>query len=107
MDEPSSTDQHHVMFPRLLLRTTVSQLCYVLIVLITAFFVTISCALLLSQAARTAPNRSFIQNFNAVVIGAAYVILVGHPPRSQAGVVPLSSRSIVVRCSLWCRWRSA
>ena len=95
------------MFPQFSRRSTVSQVVYLLIVLLTSFFVAISCALLLSQAARTAPNRSFIQNFNAVLIGAAYVILVGHPPRSQAGVVPLSSRSIVVRCSLWCRWRSA
>ena len=64
------------MFSRLLLRTTVSQLCYVLVVLITAFFVTISCALLLSQAIRNAPNSSFVNNVNAVIIGAAYFLVV-------------------------------
>ncbi|PIL32036.1 hypothetical protein GSI_06740 [Ganoderma sinense ZZ0214-1] len=64
------------MFPQFSRRSTVSQVVYLLIVLLTSFFVAISCVLLLSQAARTAPNRSFIQNFNAVVIGAAYVILL-------------------------------
>ncbi|KAI0724476.1 hypothetical protein C8T65DRAFT_734097 [Cerioporus squamosus] len=64
------------MFSRLTRRSTVSTLCYVALVLITTFFVAISCALLLSQAARTAPNRSFVKNFNAVVIGAAYVLVL-------------------------------
>ncbi|TFK78801.1 hypothetical protein K466DRAFT_506707 [Polyporus arcularius HHB13444] len=64
------------MFSRLTRRSTVSTLCYVILVLITTFFVAISCALLLSQAARTAPNGSFIENFNAVVIGAAYVLVL-------------------------------
>ncbi|KAI0778109.1 hypothetical protein BD413DRAFT_600933 [Trametes elegans] len=64
------------MFPRFSRRSTVSQACYVLIVLITTFFVAISCALLLSQAVRTAPNRSIKKNVNAVVIGAAYVIVL-------------------------------
>ncbi len=64
------------MFSRLTRRSTVSTLCYAILVLITTFFVAISCALLLSQAARTAPNGSFIENFNAVVIGAAYVLVV-------------------------------
>lgn len=64
------------MFPRVSRRSTVSQICYAILVLITTFFVAISCIFLLSQAARTAPNRSFVKNVNAVVIGAAYVILV-------------------------------
>ncbi|KAI8995558.1 hypothetical protein BD414DRAFT_534711 [Trametes punicea] len=64
------------MFPRISRRSTVSQISYVLLVLITTFFVAISCALLLSQAVRTAPHRSFVKNINAVVIGAAYVILL-------------------------------
>ncbi|KAI0361708.1 hypothetical protein OH77DRAFT_1516640 [Trametes cingulata] len=57
-------------------RSTVSQICYAVLVLITTFFVAISCALLLSQAVRTAPNRSFVKNINSVVIGAAYVVLL-------------------------------
>ncbi|KAI0662747.1 hypothetical protein C8Q70DRAFT_1043112 [Cubamyces menziesii] len=64
------------MFPRVSRRSTVSQICYAILVLITTFFVAISCIFLLSQAARTAPNRSFVKNVNAVVIGAAYVILL-------------------------------
>ncbi|KAH9898476.1 hypothetical protein C8Q73DRAFT_788656 [Cubamyces lactineus] len=64
------------MFPRVSRRSTVSQICYAILVLITTFFVAISCIFLLSQAARTAPNRSFVKNINAVVIGAAYVILL-------------------------------
>ena len=64
------------MFSRLFRRSTVSTLCYGILVLITTFFVAISCAFLLSQAARTAPNRGFIKNINAVVIGAAYVLVV-------------------------------
>ncbi|EJF66631.1 hypothetical protein BD309DRAFT_853940 [Dichomitus squalens] len=64
------------MFPRISRRSTVSLAAYLLIVLLVAFFVAISCVFLLSQAARTAPNRGFVQNFNAVVIGAAYVILL-------------------------------
>ncbi|KAI0639330.1 hypothetical protein C8Q77DRAFT_53763 [Trametes polyzona] len=64
------------MFPRISRRSTVSQICYAAIVLITTFFVAISCALLLSQAVRTAPNRSFVKNVNAVIIGAAYVFML-------------------------------
>ncbi|KAI9062996.1 hypothetical protein FKP32DRAFT_1676886 [Trametes sanguinea] len=64
------------MFPHISRRSTVSQICYGILVLITTFFVAISCALLLSQAVRTAPNRSFVRNVNSVVIGAAYVILL-------------------------------
>lgn len=59
-----------------LFRRSISQLCYVILVLITTLFVAISCALLLSQAARTAPNRSFVKNVDAVIIGASYVAVV-------------------------------
>ena len=62
---------------RLFRRSTLSQLSYAVLVLITTFFVAFSCALLLSQAVRTAPNRSIVNNANAVIIGAVYVFLVG------------------------------
>ena len=65
------------MFPRISRRSTVSHVAYLLTVLLVAFFTALSCVFLLSQAARNAPNRGFVRNFNAVVIGAAYVILVG------------------------------
>ncbi|CAL1695991.1 unnamed protein product [Somion occarium] len=54
---------------------TVSGILYVLLVLVTTFFVGLSCAALLSQAVRTSPNRSWIRNVNAVVIGAAYAVV--------------------------------
>ena len=53
-----------------------SAVTYFALVLITAFFVGVSCALLLSQAVRNAPNRSWNKNFNAAVIGAAYALVV-------------------------------
>lgn len=81
------------MFTQFFGRSTVSQVIYLLLILLTSFFVAISCALLLSQAARTAPNRSFIQNFNAVVIGAAYVILVGRPSPVPPPAVSLNQCS--------------
>ena len=65
---------------------TVSGLSYVVLVLATTFVVCLSCALLLSQAVRTAPNRGWTQNFNAIVIGAAYVLVV----RSRSDVVGMS-----------------
>ncbi|KAF7791925.1 hypothetical protein EIP86_002951 [Pleurotus ostreatoroseus] len=52
-----------------------SAVTYFALVLITAFFVGVSCALLLSQAVRNAPNRSWNKNFNAAVIGAAYAFV--------------------------------
>ncbi|OCH96481.1 hypothetical protein OBBRIDRAFT_5259 [Obba rivulosa] len=55
--------------------STLSAICYAALVLVTTFLVCLSCSLLLSQAVRTAPNQSFVENFNAVVIGAAYVIV--------------------------------
>ncbi|KAH9857843.1 hypothetical protein C2E23DRAFT_801771 [Lenzites betulinus] len=64
------------MFPRIFRRSTLSPICYAAIVLVTTFFAAISCAFLLSQAVRTAPNRSFVKNVNAVVIGAAYVFML-------------------------------
>ena len=51
-------------------------LLYALVVLLTVFFTAVSCALLLSQAVRTDRRRTWKKNFDAVVIGAAYVIVV-------------------------------
>ena len=46
------------------------------LVLVLTFFIGLSCALLLSQAVRNSPTRNWTKNFNAVVIGAAYAIVV-------------------------------
>ena len=64
------------MFSRPSRWSTVSHFAYVLLVLLTAAFVAISCAFLLSQTVRTAPNRSFAKNPDAVIVGAAYVAVV-------------------------------
>lgn len=55
---------------------TLSVFFYAVNVLVTTFFVCLSCVALLSQAVRTSPHRSWNHNFNAVVIGAAYAIVV-------------------------------
>jgi hypothetical protein len=36
---------------------------------------------------RTAPNRSWTQNFNAVIIGASYVIVVSHFVTCWYGII--------------------
>ncbi|EKM60984.1 uncharacterized protein PHACADRAFT_110950 [Phanerochaete carnosa HHB-10118-sp] len=56
-------------------RSTLSGITYIVIVLTLTFFIGLSCAALLSQAVRTAPNKNWTRNFNAVVIGAAYAIV--------------------------------
>ena len=56
--------------------STISGLAYIALVLVLTFFIGLSCALLLSQAVRTSPGRNWTRNFNAVVIGAAYAIVV-------------------------------
>ncbi|KAJ3528656.1 hypothetical protein NM688_g7967 [Phlebia brevispora] len=56
--------------------STASAIAYIVLVLITTFFIGLSCALLLSQAVRTAPNRNWFRNFNAAVIGAAYALVL-------------------------------
>ncbi|KAH7924866.1 hypothetical protein BV22DRAFT_1090072 [Leucogyrophana mollusca] len=56
--------------------TWISETCYVVLVLITVCFFAISCVALLSQAVRNAPNRSWTNNWDAVSIGATYVIVL-------------------------------
>ncbi|KAJ4486352.1 hypothetical protein J3R30DRAFT_1492308 [Lentinula aciculospora] len=51
------------------------QISYTLLVLGTFCATLLSCIILLSQAVRTAPNRSWDKNFNALIIGASYVAL--------------------------------
>lgn len=56
--------------------STISGIAYLAVVLVLTFFIGLSCALLLSQAVRNSPTRNWTKNFNAVVIGAAYAIVV-------------------------------
>ena len=55
---------------------TVSDASYALLVLTIITAAALSCTALLSQAVRTAPDRSWARNFNAFVIGAAYAVVV-------------------------------
>ncbi|KAK2461777.1 hypothetical protein APHAL10511_006240 [Amanita phalloides] len=55
---------------------TMSNVSYALLVLTITTAAALSCTAILSQAVRTAPNRSWSRNLNAVVIGAAYVVVL-------------------------------
>lgn len=63
-----------MLSPRVL--RTVSESAYVFLVLLTVVATVLSCAAILSQAVRTSPTRSWSKNFNALVVGASYIILV-------------------------------
>ncbi|KAF8649856.1 hypothetical protein AX16_005619 [Volvariella volvacea WC 439] len=55
---------------------TISELSYALLILITIVATGLSCAALLSQAVRNSPSRSWRNNFNALIIGASYTIVL-------------------------------
>jgi len=54
---------------------TLSSALYLAIVLLIVVAAGLSCAALVSQAVRTADNRSWASNFNALTVGAAYLIV--------------------------------
>jgi len=54
----------------------------------------LSCAAILSQAVRTSPTRSWSSNFNALVVGASYIILLA------ASVLFCIKRRVAVRLKL-------
>ncbi|KAF9654340.1 hypothetical protein BDM02DRAFT_116943 [Thelephora ganbajun] len=58
---------------------TISTLSYLTLTLITTAFVCLSCAFLIVQATRSSPSRSIKDNWNVVIIGAAYVLVVCLP----------------------------
>eukprot|EP00918_Siedleckia_nematoides_P052568 GHVU01114826.1.p1 GENE.GHVU01114826.1~~GHVU01114826.1.p1 ORF type:complete len:245 (-),score=3.08 GHVU01114826.1:35-769(-) len=70
------------------------QIIYILLVLGTICATLLSCVALLSQAVRTAPNRAWTKNFNALVIGASYIILF------FASIFFCAKRTIAVRLRL-------
>lgn len=55
---------------------TISEITYVALVLVITVATGLSCAALLSQAVRTSASQSWVSNFNALVIGASYAIVV-------------------------------
>lgn len=67
-----------MLLSRLILLRTASEITYLVVLLTVLSAVGLSCFALLSQAVRTAPNRSWLKNVNAFVIGASYAIVVIH-----------------------------
>lgn len=57
---------------------TISETSYAVLVLLIVVASVLSCAALLSQAVRNSPSRNWTKNFNALVIGASYVIVVSY-----------------------------
>ena len=55
---------------------TLSEAAYVFLVIVTIVATGLSCAAILSQAVRTSPTESWDRNFNALIVGASYVVLV-------------------------------
>jgi len=55
---------------------TISTLSYLSLTLITTAFVCLSCAFLIVQAIRSSSSQSIENNWNVVIIGAAYVLVV-------------------------------
>ncbi|KAF9068036.1 hypothetical protein BDP27DRAFT_1225015 [Rhodocollybia butyracea] len=70
------------------------QVSYVLLVLGTICAALLSCVALLSQAVRTSPTRTFDKNFNSLVIGASYIVLV------IASLILCAKRTLDVRLRL-------
>lgn len=56
--------------------STLARFSYFILVLILGLLLLVSCVFLLSQAVRTAPNRSWFGNVNALIVGAAYIVVV-------------------------------
>lgn len=56
--------------------STISTLSYLALTLITTAFVCLSCAFLIVQAIRSSSSRSIKDNWDVVIIGAAYVLVV-------------------------------
>ncbi|KAF8898545.1 hypothetical protein BD779DRAFT_1431517 [Infundibulicybe gibba] len=78
--------------PRVL--QTMSEISYGILVLATIVATGLSCTALLSQAVRSAPNQSWSKNFNALVIGASYVIVL------VASLLLCIKRRVAVRLKL-------
>jgi predicted membrane protein len=82
----ATTDDSLMLLSRLILLRTASEISYLLLLLTALAAVGLSCFALLSQAVRTAPNQSWVNNINAFVIGASYAIVVT-PNRFTAVII--------------------
>ncbi|KAH8114280.1 hypothetical protein DFH11DRAFT_1039637 [Phellopilus nigrolimitatus] len=56
--------------------STLARFSYFILVLILGLLLLVSCVFLLSQAVRTAPDRSWFGNVNALIVGAAYIVVL-------------------------------
>ncbi|KAF7319918.1 hypothetical protein MKEN_00775400 [Mycena kentingensis (nom. inval.)] len=56
--------------------TFASNIGYLFLLFSTVIFVGLSCAALLGQAVRQSPSQSWNENFNALVIGSSYAIVL-------------------------------
>jgi len=83
-----------MLLSRLILLKTASEISYLLLLLTTLAAVGLSCFALLSQAVRTAPNQSWVNNINAFVIGASYAIVL------VVSLLYCANRRIAVRMKL-------
>jgi hypothetical protein len=73
---------------------TLSGVAYTVLVLSTACSIGISCIGILSQAVRTSPSRSWARNYDALVIGASYVIVVSCPPTPHPSCIQSSKEGL-------------
>jgi hypothetical protein len=55
---------------------TLAATSHAFVLLATAVVALLSCVALLSQAVRTSPTRSWNRNYNALIIGASYFVVV-------------------------------
>jgi len=90
-----TSDEHPQPAPMYTHLPYLTRFLYLLIVLILSLLLLLSCVFLLSQAVRTSPSRNWTSNFNALVIGAAYIFVVRESPRSKFRNMELTSLLLV------------
>ncbi|KAF9443711.1 hypothetical protein P691DRAFT_808452 [Macrolepiota fuliginosa MF-IS2] len=81
-----------MLSPKLL--RTISETSYALLVLLLGVATGLSCTALLSQAVRTSPTQNWRKNFNALVIGASYIVVLA------ASLLICVKRRVAVRLKL-------
>jgi hypothetical protein len=84
-----------MLSPKLL--KTISETSYALLVALTVVATGLSCTALLSQAVRTSANRNWTKNFNALVIGASYIVVVNESARKCRRTLLLTTRAMRVK----------
>ncbi|KAJ8702834.1 hypothetical protein PTI98_001511 [Pleurotus ostreatus] len=83
-------------------KKTLSGLGYIFLVLVTICATSLSSVALLTQAVRASPRRSWTNNFDAVVIGASYVIVRRIPVHNVAEMCSFNRFKQLVASLLLC-----